>query len=379
MHFYCIGGGPKTSQYLVWPLFASSSATHVLHIEFIRLLIVACGMLVHSSSMALQSFWILAGTGTRCRILRSRASQTCSMVEMSGEYVMQELVPVFSFQELCTDPCNMGLCIIMLQYEVMIVDEWHNNGPQDLVTVSLCIQNAINKRHLCSLSITYACLYHNPTATMGHSIHNVDISKPFTHTTLYMLSAICPAQWKPGFIREENTSPKCQTPLNVSICPLKSVRTMNCSQVETPMRTTSMQMSFPETVSDSLCRNYLAMLTDCCSSCPGGLSQTILEVKMLDVEVLGWCDYRWSVVVRPVGCIAKFSETPFETAYGIEKWTFNLRTTALVDIPAVSMPIARSLKTCDICGIVLCDKTAHFRVAFYCGQPKAHPCNNHAV
>ncbi len=29
----------------------------------------------------------------------------------------------------------MGPCIIMLQHEVMVVDEWHNNGPQDLVTV----------------------------------------------------------------------------------------------------------------------------------------------------------------------------------------------------------------------------------------------------
>ncbi len=63
----------------------------------------------------------------------------------------------------------------------------------------------------------------------------------------------------------------------------------------------------------------------------------------------------------------------------VEKLTFNSWATALVDIPAVSMPIARSLKTCDICGIVLCDKTAHFRVAFYCGQPKVHLCNNHAV
>ncbi len=225
---------------------------------------------------------------------------------------------VFSFQELCTNPCNMGLCIIMLQHEVMVVDYWHNNGPQDLVTVSLCIQNAINKMHLCSLSITYACPYHNPTATMGHSIHNVDISKPLTHTTPYTLSAICPVQWKPGFIREENTSPKCQTPSNVSICPLKSVTTTNCSQVETPMRTTSMQMSFPETVSDSLCRNSLVMQTDCCSSCPGGWSQTILEVKMRDMEVLGWCGYTWSAVVRPVGCTAKFSETPLETAYGRE-------------------------------------------------------------
>ena len=74
-------------------------------------------------------------------------------------------------------------CIIMLQHEVMVVDEWHNNGPQDLVTVSLCIQNAINKMHLCSWSITYVRPHHNPPATMGHYIHSVDISKPLTLTT----------------------------------------------------------------------------------------------------------------------------------------------------------------------------------------------------
>ena len=60
----------------------------------------------------------------------------------------------------------------------------------------------------------------------------------------------------------------------------------------------------------------------------------------------------------------------------VEKWTFNYLAKALVDIPAVSMPMAHSLKTC---GIVLCDKTAHFRVAFYCPQNKVDLCNDHAV
>jgi hypothetical protein len=63
----------------------------------------------------------------------------------------------------------------------------------------------------------------------------------------------------------------------------------------------------------------------------------------------------------------------------VEKLTLNYLATALVDIPAVILPIARSLETWDICGIVLCDKTTHFRVAFYCPKHKVHLCNDHAV
>ncbi len=47
-----------------------------------------------------------------------------------------------------------------------------------------------------------------------------------------------------------------------------------------------------------------------------------------------------------------------------------------VKILTPSMPIAHSLETLNI---MLCDKTAHFRVAFYCDQPKAHLCTNHTV
>ncbi len=89
------------SQYLVWPPFVSRSATHLLHIELIRLLIVACGMLVHSSLMAVRSCWILAGTGTRCCIRRSRASQTCSMGDMSGEYASHARTGMFSASRNC--------------------------------------------------------------------------------------------------------------------------------------------------------------------------------------------------------------------------------------------------------------------------------------
>ena len=116
----------------------------------------------------------------------------------------------------------MALCIIMLKHEMMAEDEWHDNGPQDLITVSLFIQIAIDKIHLCSLSVAYASPYHNPTATTGYSVHNIDISKPFVHTMPYTLSAIFLVQVKPGIIREGHTSPTCQWPSKLRICPLKN-------------------------------------------------------------------------------------------------------------------------------------------------------------
>jgi hypothetical protein len=85
-----------------------------------------------------------------------------------SEYAGHGRTVTFSFQELCIDPYNKGSCIIMLKDETMAAYKWHDNGPQDLIMVSLCIQIAIDKMQLCSLSVAYACPYHNPTATMGH-------------------------------------------------------------------------------------------------------------------------------------------------------------------------------------------------------------------
>jgi hypothetical protein len=64
-----------------------------------------------------------------------------SMGDMSGEYAGHGRTGKCSASRNCLQ--------ILLKHEVMAADEWLDNGPQDLITVSLCIQIAIDKMQLC--------------------------------------------------------------------------------------------------------------------------------------------------------------------------------------------------------------------------------------
>jgi len=81
-----------------------------------RLLIVACGVLVHCSSMA--GYW----QDLEHAVDPEHPKHVQCVTRPVSMQAMQELM--FSgIQELCTEPFNMGSCIIMVQHEVMFVDE----------------------------------------------------------------------------------------------------------------------------------------------------------------------------------------------------------------------------------------------------------------
>jgi hypothetical protein len=76
---------------LVTETFKKEGSWILRHISLIRLLIVACGILSHSSSMAVRSCWILAGTGTRCHRRRSRVPYVQWVTCLVSMQAMEEL------------------------------------------------------------------------------------------------------------------------------------------------------------------------------------------------------------------------------------------------------------------------------------------------
>ncbi len=137
MQFYCIwgrGGGG------IWrPPFASRSVTHLLHIELIRCWLWNVGPLLFNGCVK------LLDVGRNWNTLSYTPIQSISNM-VSAWHVRWVCWPcknwdVFSFLELCTDPCNMGPCIIMLQHEVM---SWMNGTTMGL---------RISSRYLCAFKM----------------------------------------------------------------------------------------------------------------------------------------------------------------------------------------------------------------------------------
>lgn len=79
--------------------------------------------------------------------------------------------------------------------------------------------------------------------------------------------------------------------------------------------------------------------------------------QLLDQLSGGWSQTILQAAVVTCGHVAKFLETTPETAYGSEMNIQVHGATALVHIPAVSVPIVHSLKTCDIRGTALINCT----------------------
>lgn len=89
------------------------------------------------------------------------------------------------------------------------------NGPQDLIVVSA---PAMHLGSLC-LFTGYANSYQKSTVTMGHSVHNTDVSKMLTHTAPGTLPAICPLQLKSGLKSVKTTVHKCASDHFAHSCP----------------------------------------------------------------------------------------------------------------------------------------------------------------
>jgi hypothetical protein len=70
------------------------------------------------------------------------------------------------------------------------------------------------------------------------------------------------------------------------------------------VRMTSMQRSFPEALSERLCRNYF-LYKPTVSSAVRVVVSDYPQVKKPDVEGMACHGYTWPAVVRPVGCTAK--------------------------------------------------------------------------
>jgi hypothetical protein len=104
---------------------------------------------------------------------------------------------------------------------------------------------------------------------MAHSVYIVDISKPLAHTT-YTL-------YLPGTV-ETGINPLRAHFSSLPVA-IEGEHVPTDVSYDAELQSGQDPGEYDETVSDSLCRNSSVVRTHSFISCPGGWSQTILQVE----------------------------------------------------------------------------------------------------
>jgi hypothetical protein len=167
-----------------------------------------------------------------------------------------------------------------------------------------------------------ACGMLSHSSSLRHSAHNVDISKPLTNTTPY--NTVCHL---PGYSWNRDSSVKSTLLQRASGHGKWAFAHGSRLRRRTAVRS----------------RPWWGQFFGCANAKFHQLSRSLFSDDPVGEEVLPWLH----VVCRPVGRTAKFSKRHWKRLM-VEKWALNYLGTTLLVIPAVSIPIARSLKTWDI-------------------------------
>lgn len=299
-------------------------------------------MLARSFSVVVWSYWILVGTGTFYLVDR--------WWRITGWHLQWVCWPCKNWDIFCAGSC----CDMKRWWWMTHAQHWASGSHHAISVLSnfhhyetpvSVVQNISHRHHGTLDSTTLRSANLSPTVC-----HLPSTDKSQIHLWRERLSKVPVAS-------------------NVNICQLKSVTMMNCSQVETLMWITSMQMSLPEMFSEGFWQKLF-----------------VATIVLAAVRMAGhrwswrwrcWMERPWTGVVT---CGLQLDVLPnslehLRSRLMVDKRPFSSRSTALADSPSV-MPIGCSYENFYhlwLCCVI----KLHILVCLI--TMGSHLCNNHAV